>query len=197
MYKIGITGSIGMGKSTIAKMFSVLGIPIHDADEEVQKLLKKKEVLTKIRKRWPKAVKKGALNKNFLRDKIFQNKTDKKDLEDIMHPLVEKKRKEFEENNVNNKILVYDVPLIFETNTQKKYDLIILANCSNEVQKLRVLKRKNINEYIFNKINQTQLSFNKKKKYNPIIINTMRPKILTFLRIFFITAKIRLEKSYE
>ena len=80
-----------------------------------------------------------------------------------MHPLVEKKRKEFEENNVNNKILVYDVPLIFETNTQKKYDLIILANCSNEVQKLRVLKRKNINEHIFNKINQTQLTFNKRR----------------------------------
>lgn len=197
MYKIGITGSIGMGKSTIANMFSILGVPIYDADKEVQKLLKEKEVLSKIRKRWPKAVYEGTLNKNFLREKIFLNKIDKKDLEKIMHPLVEKKRKEFEENNVNSKILVYDVPLIFETNTQKKYDLIILANCSNEVQKLRVLNRKNINEYIFNKINQTQLSFNKKRRYNPVIINTMRPKILTFFRVFFITAKIRLEKSYE
>ena len=197
MYKIGITGSIGMGKSTIAKMFSYIGIPVHDSDKVVQKLLKKKEIISKIKKKWPMAVKENTLNKKFLRDRIFQNKLDKKYLENIIHPLVEKEKKKFERENIHSKILVYDVPLIFETSTQKKYNLIILANCSNQAQKRRVLKRDNIDENTFNKIKQNQLSFDNKMKYNPLVINTMKPKIFTFLKILLITLKINMKKLYE
>lgn len=192
MYKIGITGSIGMGKSTIAKMFSILGIPVHDSDHEVQKLLRKKEVLSKINKKWPGTVENNTLNKKSLRNKIFKNKSDKEYLEKIIHPLVKGVKAEFERRHCNSKILVYDVPLIFETNTQRLYDMIILANCSEDMQKLRVLKRKSLNESMFNKIKQNQLSFDSKLKFNPLVINTMKSKAHTFLRVISIILKVRL-----
>ena len=195
MYKIGITGSIGAGKSTIAKIFSLLGIPVHDSDKEVKELLEQKIVISKIQKKWPDAICKNVINKKFLREKIFYNQKDKKFLEEILHPLVNKKKNEFEKENRGCNILVYDVPLIFETKTQNLYDLVILANCSDSVQKIRVLNRKILDENMFKKVKKNQLSFEEKLKYKPLVIDTMKPLVVTFLKIVFILLKIKFKKK--
>ena len=195
MYKIGITGSIGTGKSTIAKIFSLLGIPVHDSDKEVKELLEQKIVISKIQKKWPNAICKNVINKKFLREKIFHNQKDKKFLEETLHPLVNKKKNEFEKKNRGSNILVYDVPLIFETKTQDLYDLVILANCSDSVQKYRVLNRKILDENMFEKIKKNQLSVEEKLKYNPLVIDTMKPLVVTFLKVIFILLKIKFKKK--
>ena len=195
MYKIGITGSIGTGKSTIAKIFSLLGIPVHDSDKKVKELLEQKIVISKIKKKWPNAICKNVINKKFLRKKIFNNQKDKKFLEEILHPLVNKKKNEFEKKNRGSNILVYDVPLIFETNTQDLYDLVILANCSDRVQKNRVLNRKILDENMFEKVKKNQLSVEEKLKYNPLVIDTMKPLVVTFLKVVFILLKIKFNKK--
>lgn len=196
MFKIGITGSIGMGKTTIANMFSLLGIPVHDSDEEVSKILKEKEVLEKIGSKWPNAIKKKKIDRQFIRKKIFNNKKNKKYLERIIHPAIKKKKRSFNTRYKHRKILVYDVPLIYETNSQDQYDLIILAICPENTQKMRVLKRKIIDEKMFTKIKNNQFSVSDKLKYNPIVINTTPPKLFTFIKVLFILLKIKL-KSYN
>lgn len=193
MFKIGITGSIGMGKTTIANMFSLLGVPVHDSDKEVSKILKEKRVLKKIANKWPDAIKKKNLDKRFLRNKIFNNKNNKNYLEGIIHPLIKKKKRSFNTIYKHKKILVYDVPLIYETNSQDQYDLIILAICPENIQKKRVLERQNIDERMFTKIKNNQFSVSVKLKHNPIVINTISPKFVTFIKVLFILLKIKLK----
>ena len=78
MYKIGITGSIGTGKTTIANIFALFNIPIFDADLEVKKLLTRKEIKQKLKKIWPLIIKKNHIDKLKLREVIFSNKIEKK-----------------------------------------------------------------------------------------------------------------------
>ena len=100
MIIIGITGSIGMGKSTIASMLKFFGIPIHDSDLEVKELIETNSlVLKKIKKNWPEVIdiidSKEVINKGKLSEIIFNNTKCKQKLEKIIHPLVHKKRKMF------------------------------------------------------------------------------------------------------
>ena len=88
MIKIGITGSIATGKSTIAKMLKILGIPIHDSDHTVKDLLKRKEIIKILIKKWPSIKNKNSIDKNALRSIIFSNKKQRRVLEGILHPLV-------------------------------------------------------------------------------------------------------------
>ena len=77
MYKIGITGSIGTGKSTVANMFTLFKIPVFNADEEIKKILEKKEVIRKLRTIFPKIIKKNNVDKPKLKTLIFSNKKEK------------------------------------------------------------------------------------------------------------------------
>ena len=100
MIKIGITGSIGMGKTTVSKMFRALNIPVFDSDEKVREILEgNRYVIDKISKIWPEAVfiteAKKRINKNILSNKIFYNCSERKKLEKIIHPLVRKERNIF------------------------------------------------------------------------------------------------------
>ena len=172
MYKIGITGSIGTGKTTIANIFALFKIPIFDADLEIKKILEKKEIKTKLKSIWPLVIKKNFIDKVKLRSIIFSNNSEKKKLEKLLYPYLEIELKKFENINYKEKILVYDVPLIYETKSEKKYDLIILAHCNINLQKTRVLNRDKISKALFEKIVASQLSFNDKIKFKPRVIKT-------------------------
>ena len=185
MIIIGITGSIGMGKSTIALMLKFFGIPIHDSDRTVKKLLEKDFIIDIIKKKWPTCIinheKKNKINKEKLSKIIFDNVKERKKLENLIHPYIIKKRNSFIRKNKNKRIIGIDVPLLYETRTDKICNYIFLASASDEIQKKRVLKRANMNTEKFNKINNNQLSnFEKKKKY-PIIIPTGYGKIITYI----------------
>ena len=193
MYKIGITGSIGTGKTSIANIFALFRMPVFDADGEIKKLLKKKEIKEELNNIWPTIVKDDNLNKVKLKSIIFSNANEKRKLEKLLHPYLEIEKEKFENTNNKEKILVYDVPLIFETKSEKNYDLIILANCDPVSQKKRVLIRDKISNSLYKKIIKSQLSFNEKIKFRPKIINTDGLKFTILIRVVLLLIKISIK----
>ena len=196
MYKIGITGSIGTGKTTIANIFALFNVPIFDADREIKKILKKEEIKQKIKNIWPLSVKKNKVDKLKLRKIIFSNNIEKKKLEKLLYPYLEIELKMFETTNYKKNILVYDVPLIYETRTEKRYDKILLAHCNKKIQRERVLTRDKISDTLFEKILASQLSFDDKIKFKPQVINTSN-KLFLFIKVCLLLIKIliRLESK--
>ena len=190
MYKIGITGSIGTGKTSIANIFALFKIPIFDADKEIKRILDTDEIIEKLKYIWPKTIKDNHINKLKLRSIIFSNKKEKKRLERLLYPYLKIVKEKFEEKNYNKEILIYDVPLIYETKSEKEYDLIILTNCDPEIQRKRVLNRDKISSSLYKKIIRSQLSFNEKVKFKPKIINTDNLKLIIFIKIILLLIKI-------
>ena len=197
MYKIGITGSIGTGKTTLTKNFAIFKIPIFNADKEIKKILSTEKVKKRIKKIWPQAKKKNDIDRLILRKIIFSNKNEKKKLENLLYPYLKIERSKFEEKNSNKRILVYDVPLIYETNSAKNYDLVLLVNCDPTVQKKRVLKRDKISNSLYEKIIESQLTFSEKKKYKPKVINTNNLKFFIFIKIVLLLISILITLSIK
>ena len=189
MYKIGITGSIGTGKSTVANMFAMFKIPVFDADKEIKKILNNKEVIQKLSIIFPSIIKKNNIDKSKLKTTIFSNKNEKKKLEDLLYPYLEIEKSKFLQINHKKKILVYDVPLIYETRSEKQYDLILLTNCDKKLQKARVLKRDKMTNSLFENIVKSQLSFSEKIKFKPKLINTNSFKMFTLIKVIFLLIK--------
>ena len=189
MYKIGITGSIGTGKTTIANIFAIFNIPIFDADREIKKILEKKEIKQKLKNIWPLTIKKNHIDKLKLREIIFSNIIEKKKLEKLLFPYLEIELKKFETVNYKENILVYDVPLIYETRTEKRYDKILLAHCNKNIQRERVLTRDKISETLYEKILASQLSFDDKIKFKPQVINTNN-KLFILIKVCLLLIKI-------
>ena len=192
MIIIGITGSIGMGKSTIASMLKFFGIPIHDSDLVVKELIEtNSSVLKKIKKNWPEVIDiidcKEVINKGKLSEIIFNDIKCKENLEKIIHPLVNKKRKIFLKKYESKKNIVgMDVPLLYETGLNKICNYIFLALTSEANQAKRVLKRKNMTKEKFILIKENQWSDEMKKEQKPYIINTTYGKILVFIVLTFL-----------
>ncbi len=152
-------------------------------------VLKKISMNEKLKNIWPLVVKKNYINKIKLREIIFSNNIEKNKLENLLYPYLEIELKKFENTNYKENILVYDVPLIYETKTEKRYDKILLAHCNGEVQRERVLARDKISDSLFEKILASQLSFDDKIKFKPKIINTNN-KLLTLIKVCSILIKI-------
>ena len=196
MLIIGITGSIGMGKTTVSKMLEMLKIPVFDSDQKVKRILEDNRiVIKKILKTWPDTIsknrKKAKIDKVALSNKIFKNNKDRVKLENIIHPIVNKEKDQFLKNFKKNRIVGLDIPLLYETGADKQCDYIFLVNTTKKIQKKRVLMRPNMTEEKFELINDSQWSF-KKKNLNsrPIIINTSFGKTVTFLIVIFHLFKI-------
>ena len=189
-YKIGITGSIGSGKTTIAKCFSFFNIPVYDADLEVKHLLKEKLVIKQIKQKWPTTVSNNQLNKKKLKSIVFSNDIDKKFLENLLHPILKKRKERFEKENKGKNILIFDVPLLYETNSEKNYSLVILANCDLDIQRERVLLRDKISSKLFYDILSKQMSVEEKLKFKPKLINTNKLRFLIYLEIIILLVQI-------
>ena len=195
MIIIGITGSIGMGKTTVSKMLKILKIPVFDSDKKVKQILEKnRNVIEKISKIWPDSVLSDRIqkiDKEVLSNKIFNSENDRRKLENIIHPLVKKERNLFLENYKKFSIVGLDVPLLYETEMDKNCDYVFLVNTTKKIQRKRVLTRPNMNEKKFELVNNSQWSFEKKAKARPFIINTSFGKIITFIIVLFYLYKIR------
>ena len=202
MIIIGITGSIGMGKTTIASMLKLFGIPIHDSDLVVKELIETNSlVLKKIKKNWPEVIdiidSKETVNRGKLSEIIFNHAKCKENLEKIIHTLVHKKREMFlKKYKSKKKIVGMDVPLLYETGLNEICDYIFLALTSKANQAKRVLKRKNMTEEKFISIRNNQWSDEMKKKQKPYIINTTHGKILVFILLTFLLSIIFLKKRF-
>jgi len=170
MILIGITGIIGSGKTLALNFFREKKITVFSADEEVKKILKKKIVKDKIYKKFPSAFLRKKIDKNKLALIVFSDKKKLNFLEKIIHPLVKQKKKNFLNKNKKKKIIVMEIPIIFEKKSKKNYDCIILMNTNKKIQHQRVMKRKNMTPQLLKKIMANQIA-NKKKKYADYIIN--------------------------
>ena len=190
MYKIGITGSIGTGKTTIANIFTLFNIPVFDADLEIKKILKRQDIKHKLKNIWPSVVNKDYIDKHRLKTIIFSNKNDKTKLEKLLYPYLDIELNKFESENYQKKVLIYDIPLIYETNSQKKYDLILLAHCDKKVQRKRVLTRDKITNSLFEKIISSQLNFHDKIKFKPHVINTNSIKFFLLIKVCLLLVKV-------
>ena len=161
---IGLTGSIGMGKSTTAQLFREEGISVLDSDQIVHDLYSGAAVKP-IENTFPDVVENGVVNRNKLAEAVLNNAKALKNLEQIVHPLVWQERENFLKTCIERgeRIIVYDIPLLFETGADKSVDVIIVVAASPENQAARVLARPGMTQQKFNAIKAKQ--FDDQLKY--------------------------------
>ena len=173
MIKVGLTGSIGMGKSTVANMFKNHGCPVFDADQAVHALYKKGgAAINAIKSFYPAAVDDNSVNRERLRSYIVENPDRIDELEALIHPLVGEARDNFLKMNKNKNILVFDVPLLFETGLNKIMDIIVVVSAPYHIQHKRVMSREGMTEKIFSGLLAKQISNDDKKSMADIVIKT-------------------------
>lgn len=141
---IGLTGSIAMGKSTVAIMLRRMGIPLFDADRVVHELIKPKgAALPLVQQAFPQMVEDGILDRMAMAQLIFNDVAAKKRLENILHPLVAAARDRFLDHarRQRKRMVILDIPLLFENGLEKICDAVIVVSAPNFVQKARALAR--------------------------------------------------------
>ena len=174
---IGVLGDIGSGKSFVSKKFNC---PVFNADEEVSKLYNKSySCFKKLKKEFPKNIKKFPIDKKELIKILLKNKSNLKKIIKIIHPLVRIKMNKFLKKNSKKKLVVLDIPLLIENKLyNKNYILLYIQADTKEIQS-RLKKRKNFNKKIYKDLKMLQLPLSKKKKLaNFIIFNDFKMKNL-------------------
>ncbi|ALE03268.1 dephospho-CoA kinase [Bartonella ancashensis] len=169
---IGLTGSIAMGKSTVAGFFRDAGVPVFSADEIVHKLYQQKTTLLAIKNVFPDIIKNGQIDRLELSEIITHNSNELQKLEKIIHPLVRKEEKEFIKvaREQGEKMVVLEIPLLFEINGTDRVDHVIVVSAPLELQRERAMKRPNMSEEKFNVLNARQIP--NKQKYADFVIDT-------------------------
>ncbi|MFC2969991.1 dephospho-CoA kinase [Acidimangrovimonas pyrenivorans] len=148
-FRLGLTGSIGMGKSTTAQFFAEEGVPVWDADAAVHRLYAPGGAGAQaIAALHPQAIRDGAVDRTALKDWIARDKTALPRIEAVIHPLVAADRAEFIDNAANNgaDLVVLDIPLLFETGGDAEMDGVVVVSAPAEVQRERVLARPGMTE---------------------------------------------------
>ena len=173
MIKAGLTGSIGMGKSTTANMFREAGVPVYDADATVHALYEG-EATPLIEKAFPGTTKNDKVDRAILGSKVLGNPEAMKKLEAIVHPLVHEKEQDFlnEAKKAGSNLVILDIPLLFETGGKNRVDVIIVVSASEEEQRRRVLAREGMTEEKFEAILARQVPDAEKRKQADFVIDT-------------------------
>jgi len=175
MIVLGLTGSVGMGKSTTAKMFAEEGIPVFDADAEVHRLYEGKAAPL-IEAAFPGVTKDGRVDRERLSVRVVGDKEALAKLETVVHPLVRDARRAFiEKARISGaKIALVDIPLLFETGNGEDIDKIVVVSAPYEVQKARVLAREGMTEEKFKAILARQMPDAEKRKRADFVIDTSK-----------------------
>ena len=171
--KIGITGSIGMGKSTVSSIFRDNNIKVWDADFEVHTLYKNgKDGYNSIISIYPELEDKVEINRKKVSYLIRKKKIDLKVIEEIIHPLLIKSREKFIKENEREKLLIFDIPLLYETKAQIWLDYVITVFCSKKNQTERLKKRDDFDTRKINYLLSRQIPIYKKNEKADFVINT-------------------------
>jgi len=140
--RVGLTGSIGMGKSTVAAMFAAEGVPVFDADAAVHRLQGPGgAVVAAIEARFPGTTGEGGVNRTSLAEAVLGDDAAMKALEAIVHPAVGAERAAFLSAHADAPIVVFDVPLLFETGGDAQVDAVVVVSAAPAVQRARTLAR--------------------------------------------------------
>ena len=173
---IGLTGSIGMGKSTVAQMFADEGVPIFDADAAVHILQGPGGALVKeIEALFPGTTDENGVDRQKLGPAVLGNPDALKQLEAIVHPAVATMRLEFMEQHKNAPMILFDIPLLFEKNGAGGVDHVIVVSATKDDQRDRVLRRPGMTVNKFEKIMSLQIPDDEKRKRADFVINTSQP----------------------
>ena len=171
-FKLGLTGSIGMGKSTTARMFAELGIPVWDADAAVHNLYSTGgAAVPAIQELYPEAIEDEEVSRPALKGLILSDENVLGELERIVHPLVAADRQNFIETSVSD-IVLLDIPLLFETSGDKHMDAVACVDIDPETQRERVLQRSTMTEEQFKQILNKQLPNDVKCSQSDFVIRT-------------------------
>ena len=169
---LGLTGSIGMGKSTTAKMFRDEGIPVWDADAAVHRLYERGgAAVASVGAAFPEAVLEGAISRDTLKKIIAADPSALSRLEQIVHPLVAQDRAAFIAANPAP-IVVVDIPLLYETGAEQWLDSVLVVTASPEAQRARVLARPGMTEAQFQAILSRQIPDAEKRRRADHLIET-------------------------
>ena len=142
MIRIALTGSIGMGKSTVAMMFEQAGVPVFDADAVVRALQAPGGGLVeKIGEVFPGCVRSGTLDRECLAAIVLSDREKLATLEGIVHPAVREARERFIADHANAPALLFEIPLLFETGGEDEFDRVVVVSAPADVQRGRVLQR--------------------------------------------------------
>jgi dephospho-CoA kinase len=173
MIVLGLTGSIGMGKSTTATLFAEAGIPVYDADAAVHRLYDGEAVAT-IEAAFPGTTANGKVDRNKLSARVVHDSAAIRRLEEIVHPMLTASRQKFlhdaEQSGVP--VAVIDVPLLFETGGEKRVDAVVVVTTSPELQRERILARPNMTEEKLAAILARQMPDAEKRKRAHFVVDT-------------------------
>jgi dephospho-CoA kinase len=173
MMRIALTGSIGMGKSTVARMFERAGIPLFDADAEVRALQGPGGALVdRIGDRFPGTVEDGALDRDKLREIVLEDPALLAELEGIVHPAVRDAREAFIDRNRAAPALLFEIPLLFETGGDKDFDKVVVVSAPAEVQRARVLERPGMTADKLKSILDRQMPDSEKRRRADFVVDT-------------------------
>ena len=177
MIILGLTGSIGMGKTTVGKMLERMGCAVHDSDKAVHKAMQPNgQAFEELALTFPMAWDKKAriINKKILADIVFKDDAARSELESILHPIVQQSQQDFiqKQKKLDRKIVVLDIPLLFETAAENRVDYVVTVSAPYHVQRRRVLSRPNMTEDKFQRILSRQMSDKEKCARSDFIIPT-------------------------
>ncbi len=175
MFILGLTGSIGMGKTTTAGLFAEEGAPVHDADAAVHRLYEG-EAAPLIEAAFPGSTRNGRVDREKLGKLVLGNEVALKRLEHIVHPLVQKQEAKFiaAAKARNVPVVVLDIPLLFETGGEARVDAVVVVSAPADMQKLRAFERPGMTEEKFKAILANQMPDAEKRARADFIVDTGR-----------------------
>ena len=173
MIVLGLTGSIGMGKSTTAKLFAEAGVPVYDADATVH-MVYEGEAAPAIEAAFPGTTVDGKVDRNRLSARVVHDAAAIKRLEEIVHPMLRAYHQKFldEAERSGAPVAVVDVPLLFETGGEKRVDAVVVVTTSPETQRRRILSRDNMSEEKLDAILARQLPDAEKRERADFVVDT-------------------------
>jgi dephospho-CoA kinase len=170
---LGLTGSIGMGKSTTAKLFAEAGVPVYDADAAVHQLYEG-EAAPAIEAAFPGTTADGKVDRPKLSARVVHDPAAIKQLEQIVHPMLGASRQKFfaDAEAARAPVVVLDIPLLFETGGEKRVDAVVVVSTSPELQRERVLARGTMDEAKLDAIIAKQMPDAEKRKRADFVVDT-------------------------
>src|SRR5690349_5982376 len=173
MLILGLTGSIGMGKSTTAKLFAEAGVPVYDADAAVHRLYEG-EAAAAIEAAFPGTTVEGKVDRARLSSRVVHDPAAMKRLEGIVHPMLGASRQRFLDDAERSgaPVAVVDVPLLYETGWEKRVDAVVVVTTTPEIQRERILGRENMSNEKLDAILARQLPDREKRARADFIVDT-------------------------
>ncbi len=194
MIVVGLTGSIGMGKSTTAGLFAEQGIAVNDADTVVHELYRA-EAVEPIGRLFPDVVRAGEVDRRVLAENLAKNPAKFKELEAIVHPLVRKREELFvaKQRSAGADMVVLDIPLLYETAGADRVDVVVVVSCDADIQRRRVLERPGMTREKFEMILSRQMPDAEKRRRADFVIDTGHGIEAARQRVVEVVAEIRAE----